>query len=330
MFGDTPGERRLAGMVAKIETVDPAEVAPLVHGDTGDELAQLAGRVCAIHRHTPPRLNRRLMLMCAADHGTATGDDPAAGEWTSQRVKSFLEGDGAVNTVARSAGLPVRLLDVGVAGELPPHPGLIRRAVAAGTAPVHLGPAMGREQAVEALLAGYDALMEHDNNRSMDLIGVDCVSAGSLVPTLLVASHLIDLEPAALLARAGDRGDQLQQALELHGEALRTAPPLDVLATVGGFDLAAMAGVYLAAARCHMATVVGGLASTTAALLAVEFCPAVADYLFVSHRSHDPIHEALLGRLHGTVLLGVRIDGGQGVGATLGTSILASACSIWE
>jgi nicotinate-nucleotide--dimethylbenzimidazole phosphoribosyltransferase len=317
-------------MVAKIESVDPAGVEPLTSGETGDELARLAGRVCAIHRHSPPRLNRRLMLMCAADHGTVTGDDPTAGQWTSQRVTSFLEGKGSVNTVARSAGLPVRLLDVGVAGELSAHPGLIRRAVAAGTAPVHEGPAMAREQAVEALLAGYDALMEHDNNRSMDLIGVGCVSAGSLVPTLLIASHLLDLDPAALLERAGDRAIQLQQALDLHGEDLRTATALEALATVGGFDLAAMAGVYLAAARCHMATVVGGLASTTAALLAMEFCPAVAGYLFVSHRSHDSIHDALLQRLPETVLLGVRIDGGQGVGATLGTAVLASACSIWE
>jgi len=293
-------------------------------------LAGLAARVCAIHRHSPPRLNRRLMLMCAADHGTATGGEPVAGQWTSQRVNSFLQGDGAVNAVARSAGLPLRLLDVGVAGDLAPHPGLIRRAVASGTAPVHEGPAMSREQAVEALLAGYDALMEHDNNRSMDLIGVGCVSAGSLVPTLLVAARLSGIEPPILLQSAGGRSEQLQQALDLHGEILDSATPLDLLAAVGGFDLAAMAGVYLAAARCHMTTVVGGLASTAAAVLAVEFCPAVADYLFVSHRSHDPVHDALLQRIDGPVLLGVRIDGGQGVGATLGTGILAAACAIWE
>ena len=215
MFGDTPGERRLAGMVAKIEAVDPGAVGPLDPGDTGAELAGLAQRICAIHRHAPPRLNRRLLLMCASDHGTATGEEPIGGSWTSQRVTAFLEGDGAINTVARSAGLAARLLDVGVAGELAAHPGLIRRAVASGTGRIHEGPAMSREQAVEALLAGYDALMEHDNNRSMDLIGVGCVSAGGLAPTLLLASRLAGVDSGVLLERAGERRDVVQQALEV-------------------------------------------------------------------------------------------------------------------
>ena len=330
MFGDTPGERRLAGMLAKIEAVDPTAVAPLDPGETGDELAGLAQRICAIHRHSPPRLNRRLLLMCAADHGTATGDEPTGGSWTAPRVSSFLEGQGAVNTVARSAGLAARLLDVGVAGEIEPHPGLIRRAVAPGTGAVHEAPAMSREQAVEALLAGYDALMEHDNNRSMDLIGVGCVSAGGLISSLLLSSRLADVEPEVLLDHAGDRRDVLQLALDRHADVLADGTPLDLICAVGGFDTAAMAGIYLAAARCHMATVVGGLASTTAAVLAAQFCPAVTDYLFVSHRSLNPIHDALLEHLKGPVLLGIRIDGGQGVGATLGTSLLAASCAIWE
>ena len=324
-----PGEQRLAALAARVEPIGPDDLEStqqrLNEGEAaaGGSLAAVAARLCAVHRHEPPRVNRRLMVVGSADHGTGTGSEPIHGLWSGAKVMKFLEGEGALNHAARSVGVPVRLIDVGVAGDLPDHPGLIRRKVAWGTAPVHRGAAMGRAQAVESVLAGVDAMAEYNAGRTVDAVGVGTMSAGDAVSARLIA--------ATLLGETIDAGDdrQLAAACRLHLGHLDTGDMIAMLADVGGFDIGALVGVYLAAAAGRIVAITDGFTSTVAASMAVAFCPAVRDYVFVSHLSADPLHARLAERFDGPPLLGFPLGEENGVGAALGLGVLATAVSIW-
>ena len=324
-----PGEQRLAALAAKVEPIGSEQLEPiqqrLSEGEAASSgaLAAFAARICALHRHEPPRVNRRLMIVCSADHGTGTGSEPARGEWSGAKVMKFLEGEGALNHAARSVGVPVRLLDTGVAGDLPDHPGLIRRKVAWGTAPLHRGAAMGRAQAVESVLAGVDAMAEYNAGRSVDAVGVGVMSAGDSVSARLLA--------AALLGESIDAGgDQpLALASQLHLDQVDTGDVIAMVADMGGFDIGALLGVYLAAAAERIVAITDGFTSTVAAALAVAYCPAVRDYVFVSHLDDDPLHARIAHGFAGPPLLGFPLGDESGVGAALGLGVLATAVSIW-
>jgi len=315
MTHNHPGEQRLAALAAKVEPIGHDQVESArerlcaAEAASGGDLALLAARLCAIHRHEPPRVNRRLMLVASADHGTGTGKEPAEGRWSGADVMRFLDGQGALNHAARSVGVPVRLLDVGIAGDLPEHPGLIRRKVAWGSAPIHRGSAMGRAQAVESVLAGVDAMSEYDAGRSVDAVGVGSMSAGGEVAARLIA--------ALLLGETIDPGDdrRLAAAMELHIDKVEAADAIGVITEIGGFDIGALVGVYLAAAAGRIVAITDGFTSTVAAALASVFCPAVRDYVFVSHLDADPLHARVAAGFIGPPLLGFplarvyRVDG---------------------
>lgn len=330
-----PGEQRLAAVSARTAPIVAEQVASIAERLAGEaplagpDLCRVIARVCAIHRHEPPRVNRRLVLVCAADHGTGTGKEPTNGVWAGAQVMTFLSGEGALNRTARSVGVSVRLVDVGVAGDLPDHPGLIRRKVAWGSAPLHRGVAMGRSQAIEALLAGYDGLAEYHASRAVDLVAIGQMSGDTSISCALLTAGLLRMDRKELTEVMGPLEPAMARVFDKHLERSVSLGPLELLASAGGFDIAAMAGAYLAAARSRVAAVAGGFASLVAAAVATSLCPAVQGYVFPSHRSAHPMHERLLQHMGADVLLGFPLAGDESVGATLGLGVLATAASMW-
>ncbi len=334
------GEERLQTLIAKIEPVDDAAVDD-IEGRLEERartrelvwpLRQITARVCAIHRHEPPRLNRKLLLLCAADHGTGTGEDPLHDEWAGERVMAFLNSVAPVNHISRQVGARTRLLDVGIAGDIPSHPNLVPRKVAWGTAPMHRMPAMGRHQASEVVLAGYDLFADYYHHRAVDAVAVGSIATGDAPAVAALAAGLLDLDEKALRSRrampGGEAGKRLRAALR--ERALVADDPLGLLSEVGGFEIGAMAGIYLAAARYRTAAVIDSQPSAVAALLARAFCPAVTGYLFASHTSGRPLHRAVLKELGLVPLLGFEMDGGEAVGAAFSLGVLASCVAIWD
>ncbi len=340
MDAEIPGERRLAGMIRKIEAIEGHRLAEVdvrladtdVGQSTGSALRALAARICAIHRHEPPRLNRKTAILCAADHGTGTGEEPEVGRWAGERAMAFLNGTAPVNRLARHVGVHVRMLDVGVAGDIPAHPNLVTRKIAWGTAPIAGGPAMGRSQAVEAVLAGYDTLAEIFQARAIDAVVVGEITGGDELPGSLVAAGLLGIDGATTCAEEGPLGGELaRRAAAILGDS-GTLPrdPLAVLTDLGGFEIGAMAGLFLAAARNRVAAVIDGFGSSVAGLLATELCPAIAPYLFVSHVSERPLHRMVVERFGQPELLGFPIESEEGVGGTMALGVLAAAASLWS
>src|SRR5690606_20215321 len=231
-------------------------------------LAAAAGRC------PPPVPQRPAVLVAAADHGVhAQGVTPWPQSLTAQMVATMCAGGAAVDVLADSVGAEVAVVDVGVATDVPAHPRLRRARVRPGTADLSQGPAMGRDEAVAALLAGarvatglvdagMDLLVPGDMGIANTTAGACLVAAFSGRPAAAVTG------PGAAGAAAAPPAKVavVSAALERHRPERRD--PLGVLAALGGLEHAALAGAILAAAGRRVPIVLDGLASVAAALVA--------------------------------------------------------------
>lgn len=294
-------------------------------------LEEVANRVVAIQRSLTPSVERARIVVLAADHGvTAEGVAPYPSAVTGQMVANFLAGGAGVNALARVAGADVRVVDIGVAADLGRVAGLDQRRVAPGTRNLAREPAMTAEQADAAIAVGLE--MGRDAIAAgVDMIGLGEMGIGNSTAASAVTAALTGLPVAAVTGRGTGADDaMLARKVRVVEQALRRHRPdpadaFDVLAKVGGFELAGLAGVVLAAAAGRTAVVTDGFIATAAAALAVRMCPAANDYLFAAHRSPEPGHTALLASIGQEPLLDLRMRLGEGTGAALAFVLIRAA-----
>jgi nicotinate-nucleotide--dimethylbenzimidazole phosphoribosyltransferase len=284
---------------------------------------------------TKPALPRAAVFTFAADHGIAKdGVSAYPQEVTAQMVLNFLRGGAGVNVLARHAGAEVRVVDIGVASEFPALPGLIHRKIAAGTKNFLHEPAMTAEQARRAVEAGIALAMEAARG-GIGVLGTGDMGIGNTTSSAAITAVLTG-EPVALVTGHGTGIDEvtmrhkiavIEQALARHRPDPDDA--LDVLAKVGGFEIAGLAGLILGGAAARLPIILDGFISGAAALIAVGVAPACREYLIASHRSVECGHEAILARLHLTPLLDLQLRLGEGTGACLGISLLKAAIKLY-
>jgi nicotinate-nucleotide--dimethylbenzimidazole phosphoribosyltransferase len=294
-------------------------------------LEEVANRVVAIQRSLTPTVARARIVVFAADHGvTAEGVAPYPSAVTGQMVANFLAGGAGVNALARVAGAEVHVVDIGVASDLSHLAGVHRRRVAPGTRNMAHEPAMTRDQADAAVAVGLE--MGGDAIAAgVDMIGLGEMGIGNSTAASAVTAALTEL-PAAWVTGRGTGADEAMVAHKIRviDHALQRHRPdpadaFDVLAKVGGFELAGLAGVVLAAAAGRKVVVTDGFIATAAAALAVRMCPPVGDYLFAAHRSPEPGHTALLTMIGQEPLLDLRMRLGEGTGAALAFVLIRAA-----
>jgi nicotinate-nucleotide--dimethylbenzimidazole phosphoribosyltransferase len=298
-------------------------------------LEELAARYVMLTGETKPHVPRAAIFTFAADHGIAKdGVSAYPQKVTAQMVLNFLRGGAGVNVLAQHAGAEVRVVDIGVVGEFPTLPRLIRRKVAAGTRNFLYEPAMTTEQARHALEAGIELAMEAVRD-GIGILGTGDMGIGNTTASAAIAAVLTG-EPVALVTGRGTGIDEvamrhkiavIEQALERHRPDPSDA--LDVLAKVGGFEIAGIAGLILGGAAARVPIMLDGFISGAAALIAVGLAPACREYLIASHRSVECGHEAVLARLHLLPLLDLQLRLGEGTGACLGISLLKAAIKIY-
>jgi nicotinate-nucleotide--dimethylbenzimidazole phosphoribosyltransferase len=291
---------------------------------------QLAG----IRGDSLPRVDRKAVVVVAADHGvTAEGVSAYPAEVTAQMVLNFLRGGAAINVLARQAGARVTVVDVGVAAELPEHPDLVQRKIAAGTANMTRGPAMTREQALQAVEIGLE-IAGQEAARGLDLIATGEMGIGNTTPASAITALYTGLPVVAVTGRGTGVDDQgldrkvaaIERALAFH--ALDPSDPMAALAAIGGFELGAIAGICLGAAGQRIPVIVDGFISAAGALLAVALCPAVKPYLIASHLSVERGHTALWEAMGLQPLLDLDLRLGEGTGAVLAMHLVEAACRI--
>ena len=329
-------------IVARIEGLDEkAMAAAKARQDTLTKPAGSLGRLeelsiqlAGVSGKEIPEIKDKVIITMAGDHGVVEeGVSAFPQEVTPQMVMNFLYNGAAINVLAKHVGARITIVDMGVAVDMEPHPALVVKKVANGTANMTKGPAMTREQAEQAILAGVE-VVEAEVEKGLDIVGTGDMGIGNTTPSAAIAAVLTGIEPAKIAGRGTGVDDEgLKRKIDAIERAIEVNKPdpkdgLDVLAKVGGFEIGGLAGIILGAAANHKPVMVDGFISTAAAMIAVAIAPAVKPYLISAHRSQEYGHTQMVEWLGLKPLVDLDFRLGEGTGAALGISFAEAACKI--
>jgi nicotinate-nucleotide--dimethylbenzimidazole phosphoribosyltransferase len=296
--------------------------------DVSVRLAGLAGEC------PPPLPEPGVVAVFAADHGVhAQGVTPWPQEVTAQMVANFLSGGAVVNAIAAQAGAEVCVVDVGVAADLPPAPGLLPRKIRPGTADMTAGPAMSLDEAQRAAEAGIETA------RDLVAAGNRCLVTGDMgIANTTASAALIAVFTGAQAQEVTGRGTGIDdETWERKVSAVRRAlarhqpdpaQPLAALAAVGGLEHAALAGFMLGGAALRVPVVLDGVIACAAALAARALAADVVDCLIAGHVSTEPGARRALTALGLRPVLDLDMRLGEGSGAALALPIVAAAARV--
>lgn len=290
-------------------------------------LEELAVQLAGITGEVAPLVAPAAVVVMAGDHGvTMEGVSAYPSEVTPQMVLNFLRGGAAINALSRVAGARVRVVDVGVAAHLD-HPDLTVRKIRLGTGNICREPAMTRQEAQQAICCGID-LAEEEAARGTRVIALGEMGIGNTTPSAAILAALSEHPPERVVGRGTGVDDE---GLQRKAEAVRRAlalhapdpdDPIGVLASVGGLEIGALAGVILGAAARRLPVVLDGFITGAAALIAARIAPEASRYLVAAHRSAEPGHALMLELLGLKPLVELDLRLGEGSGAALVLPIL--------
>jgi nicotinate-nucleotide--dimethylbenzimidazole phosphoribosyltransferase len=298
-------------------------------------LEDLSVRLAGLTGACPPPLPEpAVVAVFAGDHGVhAQGVTPWPQEVTAQMVANFLASGAVVNAIAAQAGAEVCVVDVGVAADLPPAPGLLPRKIRPGTADMTTGPAMSADEAQRAVEVGIETA------RDLVAAGNRCLVTGDMgIANTTASAALIAVFTGAQAQEVTGRGTGIDdETWERKVSAVRRAlarhqpdpaQPLSALAAVGGLEHAALAGFMLGGAALRVPVLLDGVIAGAAALVARALAPDVVDYLIAGHMSTEPGARLALTALGLRPLLDLDMRLGEGSGAALALPIVAAAARV--
>ncbi len=298
------------------------------------QLEGLAERLAGLQGCERPSLERVAIGLFSGDHGVVEeGVSAYPQAVTGQMLRNFVGGGAAISVLARELGASLEVVDLGTIDLSLDLPSVRHLRVAAGTANFARQPAMTDSQLQAALQAGRDSALRAAEGDAQLFIGGEMgigntTSAAALACVLLDCPALALSGPGTGLDQAGVRhkAEVIERARVLHG--LRADEPLRALACVGGLEIAALAGAYLACAQAGIAVLVDGFICSVAALLAVRLNPQCRDWLLFAHQGAEPGHQAVLETLQADPLLALGLRLGEGSGAALAVPLLRLACAL--
>lgn len=326
---DTLANERLAAQLAR-DLDDKTKPR-----DSLGRIEALAAQLGLIQGRTRPRLESPQLVVFAADHGIAArGVSAFPATVTRQMVGNFLGGGAAVSVLARQHGLALTVVDCGVAHDFVPQAGLVLAKVPGcehGTADASVGPAMSVAEATEAMANGQRLVRGLPGNALLlGEMGIGNTSAATLLMARLTGMGLSQcvgrgsgLDDAGLARKLA----VLQAALAANAGAVQ---PLDVLAALGGLEIATMAGAVLQAAAERRVVVVDGFITTAAVATAHALAPHVLQRCVFAHASAERGHATWLRRLGVQPLLDLGLRLGEGSGAALAWPLLVAACRLLD
>ena len=336
-----PAVSSLKQFVSGIESPS-GEMLKLVRGDLSrlamppgslGKIESAAARMAAIQKRRRPRADRRRIIVLCADNGVVEEKvSSAPREVTARQAVNMTKGLTGMSSIAAQRGDEVQVVDVGIATPYECAQILDRR-IRRGTDNIVNGPAMTMEEAEKAVMTGI-SLAHQAFAEQVDIVGVGEMGIGNTTTSAAVIAVLTGREPAKVTGFGGGITEKtylhkvrcVQKAIE------RSRPnaddPLEVLAKVGGLDLAAMCGVFLGCAGYGIPAVIDGVISAAAALCAVRMCPACRDYLFPSHESVEPGYTAAMEAIGMKPWFKLDMRLGEGSGCTISFAVMEAACAI--
>lgn len=335
--------RSLAGLLAAISPADPRAGALAQRhldeltkppGSLG-RLEEIAARLVML-TGLAPRVTKPVVFTFAADHGVvAEGVSAYPQSVTAQMVENFLRGGAAINVLARQAGARVVVADFGVANPIGLFPELVRVSFGPGTQNIARGAAMTRDDAVAAVEAGA-RLAEEAIAAGADLVATGEMGIGNTTAASAITCAITGAPPEAVTGRGTGvdeaawvaKVDVVRRALAVN--APDPADGVDVIAKVGGFEIAGLMGVILAGAAHRVPVALDGFIAGAAALAALTVAPGARDALFASHRSTEPGHDVALHHLGLVPYLDLSMRLGEGTGAALFIHLARAAALVYS
>jgi nicotinate-nucleotide--dimethylbenzimidazole phosphoribosyltransferase len=297
-------------------------------------LEALAVQLCNLQGRAAPRADRVHICVFAADHGVAgEGVSAYPQSVTAAMVRNFAAGGAAISVLARELGACLEVINLGTIEEMRDVPGVRDSRLGSGTANMVAGPAMTGHQCTQALSAGRQAAERALAAGSELFIGGD-MGIGNTTSASAIAAALLGCDPARVVGPGtglsaegvARKRDLVASAIGLHGDALRS--PADVLRCLGGFEIAALAGSYIACARLGLPVLVDGFISSAAALVASRLCIGCEQWFIFSHTSAEPGHRMILDALGGEPILDLQMRLGEASGAAVAVPLVRLACAL--
>ena len=281
------------------------------------------------------RLDRRAVLVLCADNGVvAQGVTQSPSSVTGLVAKQLAARRTSVCRMAQAARCQVVPVDVGIL-DFQEMPGVLSRRIGNGTGDISQGPAMTRRQAEQALHTGME-LVREQQALGVDLLATGEMGIGNTTTSSAVACVLLGRPAEEMTGRGAGLSDQglqkktaaIRRALEVN----RPDPsdPLDILQKVGGFDIAAMCGVFLGGALYRVPVLIDGLISAVAALCALRLCPAAGKAMLASHVSAEPAGGLVLEALGKQPLITAGMRLGEGTGAVAAMPLLDLVLAVYR
>ncbi|MGP5416756.1 nicotinate-nucleotide--dimethylbenzimidazole phosphoribosyltransferase [Psychrobacter faecalis] len=298
-------------------------------------LETLAVHLGMIQGTTTPQITQPQIRVFAADHGlTKHGTSAYPSAVTAQMVYNFLQGGAAINVLARQHHMELKVVDAGVNADFAnspfkDHAQLLDYKVRHGSRDALSEPAMTAEECLAALENGMKVV----ENSVGNLLVVGEMGIGNTSAASLLLARLGDIPINACIGRGTGLDDAglkhkasiLTQVLARHSEA---QTPFDILAALGGLEIAMMAGALMQAASERRILLIDGFIASSALLVAERLAPGVAQYAVFAHHSVEPGHTHLLKLLNAEPLLNMGMRLGEGSGAALAYPLLQSTCAI--
>jgi len=295
-------------------------------GRLEDLSVQLAGITGKVHN----KIEKKHLLVFAADNGVvAEGVSSAPQSVTLMQTVNLTRHKTGASTLCKHFGCEITVCDVGVNADIK-EPKVVNRKIAYGTKNIVNGPAMTREQAMQAIMIGMELAQKTD----ADVIGIGEMGIGNTTTSSAVLSVLLDADVEAVTGRGGGITDTgFLKKKQVIKDAIAINQPdkndvVDVLAKVGGFDIAAMCGAFIGAAATRRPVVIDGFISAVAALCAYKLCSNSVQYFVPSHASYEIGYKLAMDAmaLQPLFLLGMRL--GEGSGCPLAFEVLSAACAV--
>lgn len=294
--------------------------------DIAAKLAGITGRICNT-------VDKRCVIIMCSDNGVVEeGVASAPQSVTYAQTINFTRGITGVAVLAKRFNSDLMVVDVGVNAEIN-HPGIINRKIRKSTSNMAKQPAMSRGEAAAAMLTGIE-MAEEAHRKGYEIIGIGEMGIGNTTTSSAVLCALTGIDTDLTVGKgAGLSNEGYEKKKQIIKNAIKAHKPdpndpIDVISKVGGFDIAAMAGVYLGAAYYKLPVVIDGFISAVAALAAARLASLAVEYMIPSHASCEPGYAYAVRELglEPALMLDMRL--GEGSGCPIMFMVVDAACAI--
>jgi nicotinate-nucleotide--dimethylbenzimidazole phosphoribosyltransferase len=297
------------------------------------KLEEISIKLSGITGKVKNNITKKAVIIMCSDNGVVEeGVASAPQSVTLAQTINFTKGLTGVAVLAKANNTELMVVDVGINCDFN-HPKVINKKIRKSTYNMVKGPAMSYEEAIKAMLIGIEAAKDA-KELGYEILGVGEMGIGNTSTSSAILSTLTDIKVEDVVGRGGGITDEtfkwkkevVKKAIEINKPI--KDDPIDVVSKVGGFDIAAMAGVFLGAAYYKIPVVIDGFISVVAALIAFRLNSKTRDYMFTSHDSRELGFKVAMKELNLSPILNLDMALGEGSGCPLAFSVIDSACAV--